>query len=280
MGHEYGIGAGGLSPGGRVASSISAAETHEKHPFRTFAAVEPRGDKSANRRTIVVTGASRGIGRAVAEHLRDDGHRVIAACRTPAAAADLADSGIDVVELDITDAESVERFGDRVGAVTDAVEVLFNCAGIKQVPGREWSASAGPLATLDPAAFTTVMSTNLVGTVAVTQSMLPRLTQGGGVVVNVSSQLGSLQEHVGLDYAYNCSKAALNMFTAQLQHDMTGTGVSATSLNPGWIKTDMAGDEAPLELATASREIAELLASIGPEFGGRFIDRFGNDVPW
>jgi NAD(P)-dependent dehydrogenase (short-subunit alcohol dehydrogenase family) len=233
-----------------------------------------------DRRTIVVTGASRGIGRAVALHLGGDGHRVIAACRTPAAAVDLADAGVDVVELDITSADSIARFGDHLTAVTPHIDVLVNNAGIKEVPGCSWSASAGPLADLDPTAFAAVVATNLVGAVAVTQSVLPGLMARGGVVVNVSSLLGSLQEHVGLDYAYNCSKAALNMFTAQLQHDLAGSKITAMSLNPGWIKTDMAGDEAPLDLATTSREIADLLTSIGPEHGGRFVDRFGVDVAW
>ena len=100
-------------------------------------------------------------------------------------------------------------------------------------------------------------------------------------MLNVSSQLGSLAAGVDVDYAYNSAKAALNMATVTMGRDLGRYGIVPVALNPGWIQTDMtAGDDAPLELASATRQIADLIARLDTTFSGRFVDRFGEAVPW
>lgn len=231
-------------------------------------------------KTVLVTGASRGIGLALVGHLHAAGHRVLAACRTPHTATALADLDVPVVALDVADPPSVAKLGTAVANYTDRIDVLVNNAGIKQAPGCAWRESAGPMANIDAAAVHAVLATNVVGPLIVTQVLLPLLAQPGGVVVNVSSRLGSLAAGLGVDYAYNASKAALNMITVTMDRDLGPLGISAVAVNPGWIRTSMGGSEAPLHLDDASRDLAGLVVRLDQTYAGRFIDRLGTSMPW
>ena len=230
-------------------------------------------------RTFVVTGANRGIGLAVTGYLAAAGHTVVAACRRPDQAADLAVLGVPVVALDLTDEASIAAFAESVAAHVSAVDVLVHNAAIKQAPGEPWEASAGPVSHLRADALMAVLRTNVVGPLLVTQTLRPLLASGA-VVAHLSSLLGSLAGTVGIDYAYNASKAAINMVTVTMQRDVDLAGVASVSINPGWIRTSMGGDDAPLDLESASRDIADLLQRLDESFAGRFVDRFGHDVPW
>ena len=238
------------------------------------------GEAGSGVTTFLVTGASRGVGRWLVRHLHEDGHQVIGACRSPDSAHALSAIGAPVVRLDVTDDASIAALPAAVRSHTDTIDVLVNNAGIKRVDGRTWEASAGPLGALDRDALIAVLDTNVVGALMVTQGMASMLRRPGGVVVNVSSQLGSLAGGVDLDYAYNCSKAALNMATVSMQRDLGASGITVVSLNPGWMRTDMAGDEAPLEVSSTTREIADLLTTLDERSAGSFVDRFGHTVPW
>lgn len=226
-------------------------------------------------RRFVVTGASRGLGRAVVEHLRADGHDVIAACRRPADAP----AGGPAVALDVTDPTSVGSLAESVEAEFGGVDVLVNNAGIKAAPGHSWEASAGPLDRLDADAVAAVLRTNVIGPLLVTRALL-RLMSPGAVVANLSSQLGSMAATVGRDYAYNASKAAVNMITVTMAADLRTAGVASVAVNPGWVRTEMGGDDAPLDPDAATRELADLLGRLRPQDSGRFVDRFGEDHPW
>lgn len=229
---------------------------------------------------IVVTGASRGIGLQLTRHLVADGHRVVGAVRDPAGAAALT-AITDVVALDVDRPTTLERLDAAVGAHLDEVDVLVNNAGIKRVADRDWVESAGPLSSVDRDAVLAVLSTNAVGPLLVTRALLSRLRRPGGVVVNVSSQLGSLAAGIGVDYAYNASKAALNMVTRTMARDLGEFGIVPVALNPGWIATDMtADDDAPLDPVPTTREIADLIVRLDSSLNGCFVDRFGSTVPW
>jgi len=230
---------------------------------------------------VVVTGASRGIGLALARHLISDGHDVVGAVRDPSAAVELATLGAAIVELDVSSPRSLASFTDAVSEHLELVDVIVNNAGIKQVPGYDWDASAGPLSSINHEAVLALLATNVIGPLAVTQALLPVLRRPGAVVLNVSSQLGSLSAGIGVDYAYNASKAALNMVTVTMARDLGHGGIVPVALNPGWIKTDMtAGDDAPLDVEQATREIGDLIPRLGPQHAGQFLDRFGSPVPW
>lgn len=230
-------------------------------------------------KTFVVTGANRGIGLAVTRHLAAAGHHVVAACRRPGDATELAELGVPIVALDLADESSIAGLADAVATHVSAVQVLVHNAAIKQAPGTPWEASAGPVSQLRADALMAVLRTNVVGPLLVTQALRP-LLERGAVIAHLSSLLGSLSGTVGIDYAYNASKAAINMVTVTMQRDIDLPGVAPVSINPGWVRTSMGGDNAPLDLESASRDIAELLARLNATFAGRFVDRFGDSVPW
>jgi NAD(P)-dependent dehydrogenase (short-subunit alcohol dehydrogenase family) len=230
-------------------------------------------------KTFVVTGANRGIGLALTGHLTAAGHRVVAACRRPHDAPALAALGVPIVALDLADDGSIAAAPAAIAAHVPTIDVLVHNAGIKQAAGARWEASAGPMPNLDADAIMRVLRTNVVGTLLTTQALRPLLA-GGSVVAHITSLLGSLAGTVGIDYAYNASKAALNMVTVTMQRDVALAGITQVAINPGWIRTSMGGDDAPLDLDSASRDIAELVARLDATFAGRFVDRFGDTVPW
>lgn len=230
-------------------------------------------------KTFVVTGANRGIGLAVTGHLAATGHRVVAACRRPGDATELAALGVPIVALDVADDGSIAAAPAAVAAHVRSIDVLVHNAGIKQAAGARWEASAGPMPHLDADAIMTVLRTNVVGALLTTQALRPLLA-AGAVVAHITSLLGSMSGTVGIDYAYNASKAALNMVTVTMQRDVGLTGIAPVAINPGWIRTSMGGDDAPLALEAASRDLANLLARLDATFAGRFVDRLGNTVPW
>jgi len=229
---------------------------------------------------IAVTGASRGVGLALVRHLHGDGHQVIAACRHPHDAPDLESIGVPIVPLDLDDDATIDDLARQIVQHQSVVDIVVNNAGIKRAPGRPWNESAGPMPTLARSSLRSILETNLIGSLLVTQAIQPIVRRPGGVIINVSSQLGSLQLNSNLDYGYNCSKAALNMSTVLMSRDPTLAGVTVVAMNPGWMRTDMSGDDAPLDVVEATREIADLLPRIGAGMNGRFIDRFGTDIAW
>jgi NAD(P)-dependent dehydrogenase (short-subunit alcohol dehydrogenase family) len=232
------------------------------------------------RRRIVVTGAGRGIGLALVRHLVADGHRVVGTARDPVADA-LRATGAGVVELDVDRDDTVDALADAVAVHLDGVDILVNNAGIKRAPGRHRQQSAGPLSELRRDAVSAVLTTDVLGPLLVTRALRPLLCTPGAVVVNVSSQLGSLTCGVDVDYAYNAAKAALNMVTVTMSRDPEMAGIVPVALNPGWIRTDMtAGDDAPLELEPATRDIADLVTRLEWRHAGTFVDRLGAPMPW
>ncbi len=230
-------------------------------------------------RTVLVTGASRGLGRAIAGALQHNGLRVIATCRTPADGDLLPGDGLTVEALDVADPASRSALAERLSLAGVRIDVLVNNAGIKTAPGHAWAASAGPLGALDPDAVEAILTTNVVAPLLVTQALLPVFAPGA-VVVQMSSLLASLTDGLGVDYAYNASKAALNMVTVTMQRDLGPRGFTAVAVSPGWVRTDMGGPEAPLDLHEAACELAALVARLDASFGGRYVDRFGSPMRW
>ncbi|MBC9868372.1 MAG: SDR family NAD(P)-dependent oxidoreductase [Opitutae bacterium] len=233
---------------------------------------------------IFITGANRGIGLGVTQHLIDAGHTVIASCRQPDEAVALREmqkaSGEQLIllRLDVIDEDSaleaVAGIGDRV----DRIDVLFNNAGVS--PG--WDGAV--LEELDLTQFLPTLETNIVGSVIVARACLPLLRRAKSPrVVNVSSGAASLSKAPSrMHMAYAVSKAGLNMVTRMMAKQLGPEGITVVSLQPGWIKTDMGGPEADLEVDDATSDIAAMLGRITAKDNGDFLDRFGkrSDYAW
>ncbi len=182
-----------------------------------------------------------------------------------------------VIALDISDNKSISAAVEAIGAQVDGLDVLINNAGIN--PGTEKEKIFG---TLDADAMLNVLNVNAIGPVMVTQAFADLLRQGTAArVVNVSSGAGSMtRQSNGCAYAYNASKAALNMYTRCLAGSFRQDGVTVIALDPGWIKTDMGGPNATLELGDSVPRIMALVDGLSIDASGRFYHYDGEQVPW
>lgn len=230
----------------------------------------------------IVTGANRGIGRAIAAGLAERGLTVLLAARDTSSAQPVADGlraagrRAEPVPLDVTDQRSVDALRDRVASTYGRLDVLVNNAGAfydqDQLPATE------DLATVEGA-----LAVNLVGPWRLCQAFLPLLRRGGhGRIVNLSSGLGTFGETGPRDAsapAYSVSKAALNMLTAKLAAELRGSGILVNAANPGWVRTDMGGPAAPRtpEQGADTPIWLATLPDDGPT-GGIFGDR--RPIPW
>jgi NADP-dependent 3-hydroxy acid dehydrogenase YdfG len=177
-------------------------------------------------RTAVVTGASSGIGAATARRLVKDGYEVVAAARREDRLAALAEeTGVRTARLDVTDADSVRAFA---ATLTD-LDVLVNNAG--------GAFGADPVATGDPADWQAMFDVNVIGTLRVTQALLPLLQAGpGGTIVNVTSTAAYVNYEGG--GGYSAAKHGEHALTETLRLELAGVPVRVMEIQPGMVRTD------------------------------------------
>jgi NAD(P)-dependent dehydrogenase (short-subunit alcohol dehydrogenase family) len=239
-------------------------------------------------RRVVVTGANRGLGLELTRQLLAAGDEVVATARQPKTADELnklvSTSGGrgTVVRLDVGDPDEVDAAALHIGERFDAVDVLFNNAGIWSAPGEPERASAGALAELRSEPVLEVLRVNAVGPLLVTQALAPGLAAAGRAkVVNLTSGLGSLAGVGGRgNIAYGMSKAALNMATRHLAAELGGQGTIVVALSPGWVSTDMGGAAAPLAPPESVQGILNVVSGLRPAQSGLFLDHTGATLPW
>lgn len=222
--------------------------------------------------TVLVTGANRGLGLEFARQLHASGATVIATARRPEAAQELHDLGVRVMQLDVADAASVEALA--AGLDGQAIDVLLNNAGIFLARGGLEGAD------LDEALR--VYEVNTVGPMRVTQALLENLRSGRRkLIMNMSSGLGSIASNArGGSLGYRESKSALNMFTRTLAAELGEEGFTCIAMSPGWVRTDMGGDSAPLGADESVGGMLAVLAAATPADNGRFLDHQGEELPW
>ena len=183
----------------------------------------------------LVTGASRGIGAAIAAQLADLGATVYAGARDP------SDVGTDhhALPLDVTEEADIGNAIDHLRYEAERLDVLVNNAGI--------GGPDGPIGESTTGGIDRVLDTNLRGPILVTKHALPLLLERrGGRVVNVSSTGGQLSgDSDRWRGVYSLSKAGLNGLTVQLDAAYGAEGLLANAASPGWVQTDLGGPEAP-----------------------------------
>ena len=193
----------------------------------------------------------------------------------------------DVLQFDVTDPSSHQAAYDYFNSRYGRLDILVNNAGIAggTFPGTgpEHRAADVPIDLLHK-----VFETNFFAPVALTKTLLPLLKKSpAGRIVNLSSILGSLTLHAdpnspiyhAKSFAYDASKTALNAFTVHLAYELRDTNIKVNSAHPGWVKTDMGGAQAPMELSDGGKTSAALatLGADGPT-GGYFHLR--EKLPW
>ncbi|WP_104668569.1 SDR family oxidoreductase [Ensifer adhaerens] len=226
---------------------------------------------TARRPTVLITGASRGLGAGLARLYAEDGWRVIACQR----AAVPVEDATDRLTLDVADPASIDALGRSLRGV--AIDVLINNAAVR--------GDTGGLATLEADDFLQVMRVNALAPLLLTRALLANLKDGKRrVVANISSRAGSLAEGTldddDGDYAYRCSKAALNMATVKLAQDLKGDGISVVSLHPGWVQTDMGGSDAVISVAASAAGLKAIIDKADLAASGSFRAYDGQRVSW
>ena len=223
------------------------------------------------KRTVLVTGANRGIGLAIARQLADLGNAVLLGSRDLEAGEDAAQSlrrrGLDVtpVRINLADAATIDaavRDIDRSGRPVDA---LVNNAGVLHEK---------PLLELTDAEIADSIAVHLTGPIRLARSLVPSMVaRGYGRIVNVSSGWGSFAEGLGGPGAYGVTKAALNALTVRLAKELP-PAVKVNAMCPGWVRTRMGGESATRS-ADEGADTAVWLATLpdGGPTGGFFRDR-------
>jgi len=237
------------------------------------------------RSVAVVTGASRGIGLALVQELAAGGWQVFAGVRDPASAGELSKASrasspgaIDLLPLDVARDESVLAAAAEVARRGMVVDVLVNNAGVFPEEGKE------SLEELPLRFFGEAFDVNVVGVARVARAFLPLLERATHPrVINMSSRAGSIatkEDH--RYYAYSVSKAALNMLTRAMAAEWRARGITVVAVTPGWVRTAMGGEQAPLTAEESARSLAVTIGRLGPEDAGQFLDREGRRgaVPW
>ena len=240
-----------------------------------------------------ITGGNRGLGFQTALELGRTGIKVVIGSRDLAqgeqALAKLRAASIDadVLLFDITRTASHKSAYDYFNSKYGRLDILVNNAGIAggSFPGTgpEHRAADVPIDLLHK-----VFETNFFSQVALTSTLLPLIRKSpAGRIVNLSSILGSLTLHAdptspiyhAKSFAYDASKSAFNAFTVHLAYELRNTKIKVNSAHPGWVKTDMGGPEATLELSEGGKTSAALatLPDDGPS-GGYF--HLGKPLPW
>jgi NAD(P)-dependent dehydrogenase (short-subunit alcohol dehydrogenase family) len=222
--------------------------------------------------TILIAGASRGIGLALVGQFAARGWRVLGTARDIGAGAAISKAGGEVHLCDVTDPASVARLGASLAK--ESIDVLLCNAGI--YGPRDWA-----FGNTDYAAWEQVMKVNVFGPMRLVEALIePVARSTRKTIVATSSRMGSVASHSGGAPIYRSSKAALNLLVKGWSIDLAGRGVTAVTYHPGWVQTDMGGPSATLTVAESTAAIAKLIDGLGPKDNGKFFDYDGKELPW
>ena len=224
-------------------------------------------------RTAVVTGASRGIGSEFVVRLLEDGWRVYAGYRSDMHRLDLIENdNLFCHKLDVTSNDSIKKFADNIDS---NIDLLINNAG---VPDGRWR----NIKEIDDQWMLEVLDINSVGPVRMVKEFYDKMShESVTTIAMISSLMGSIDDcPSGRSYAYRASKTALNMLSVAMKKEALQDNISFLILHPGWVKTRMGGEHAPVELGESVEGMLKLIYSHSLDDSGRFVQYDGVDLPW
>ncbi|MEP6821712.1 MAG: SDR family oxidoreductase [Chthoniobacterales bacterium] len=240
------------------------------------------------KKIALITGANKGIGLETARQLSQQGITVLIGARDAAkgdeAVAKLKKENLEAraIEIDVSDDASICQAAEQIEREFGHLDILINNAGV-MLDSYETKIADMPIEL-----WRDTFATNFFGLVATTQAFLPLLAKSeAGRIVNLSSILGSITYHATPGSpvydakvpAYDVSKSAVNAYTVHLAHELKDTKIKVNAAHPGWVKTEMGGKEAPMELEDGAKTSVALatLDDSGPS--GSFV-HMGQPLPW
>lgn len=238
--------------------------------------------------TVLITGASRGLGLEFVRQYAAEGWRVFAGVRSPQRASELqqlaaqADGRVTIHALDVEDHASIDALAREL--VAESIDVLINSAGTMGAGSfaREGRAF-GKFGNSDFADWERVHRINVIGPMKMAEAFVGHVTRSSQKkIVTLSSILGSIGKNsIGGLYAYRASKAAVNAMMRSMSIDLAAAhGIAATALHPGWVRTDMGGPRADIDAVTSVRGMRRVIDELTPENAGKFWMYDGSKLPW
>lgn len=219
--------------------------------------------------TVLITGANRGLGLELARQYAAAGCRVFACRRRPQAPPPVA-GDIAWKALDTGNEDSIATLARDLAG--EPIDILINNAARR--------GDTGGLDSLSTEDFLATLRVNTLGPLLMVKALRPHLERGRRrIVANISSRAGSVAEGLDADgdYAYRCSKAALNIATAKLAFDYRFIFLA---LHPGWVKTDMGGPAAEVPAARSAEGLRARIDAAAPEDSGIFLSFEGSPIKW
>ncbi|WP_028239762.1 SDR family oxidoreductase [Stutzerimonas azotifigens] len=222
--------------------------------------------------SVLIIGASRGLGLGLAQAFAAQGWEVTATVRDPRRAEALQGAGQVAVEtLDMTDDASVDALAARLEG--RCFDVLFVNAGIS-------APQVDAVSETSRERVGELFFTNAVAPVRLAERLLPNV-KPEGVLAFMSSIMGSLETGTGMGKPlYSASKAALNHLVRSFAKALPDGGPTILLMHPGWVRTDMGGDQAPLDVETSCRGMLQQVIQAAGQGGHRYLDYQGNALPW
>jgi len=224
--------------------------------------------------TVLITGANRGIGLELAKQYAGDGWSVIATARDPKNADGLnaLKGEIRIEALEVTDAKQVAALAKKLKGT--AIDVLLNNAGM--LTGYE---SFGET---DAESWLQTLHVNSIAPLKLTEALIEHVAASQQKkVASITSGMGSIGSHASSGaYAYRSSKAALNMVMVTAANELRARGISVAVISPGWVKTDMGGANATLNVKDSAAGIRKVIDKLNVGISGQFFNYSGENLPW
>ena len=241
-------------------------------------------------KVILITGANKGLGLESAKQLAREGNIVIIGSRTKKRGEEavelLKNDGVSVesVELDLTNPSTVDNVIDHIEEKYGKLDVLINNAGA--VVNEGWIGNT--VETISISDLKKTFDINFFSTIELTQKLLPLIKKSSeGKIINVSSIMGSLTLHIDPEspiygskpFAYDSSKTALNQFSVHLAHALKDDNIKVYSAHPGWVKTDLGGEHAPLSVEEGAKTMVDLTLNKTEFPSGSYV-HLDSVLPW
>ena len=234
--------------------------------------------------SMLVTGASRGLGLEMVRQFVGDGWRIYACCRTPDTATDLAaladDSAgaISLHTLDVSKPAQIAALADEFRGTP--IDMLVNNAGLLGCTIDDQAPAT--FGTIDYEAWLEVHEINTMSPLRVTEAFVDHVAQSDmKLLFFMSTHMGSITDLAdGGLYSYRSSKAALNLLVKALSIDLAPRGVRTIAVHPGWVSTDMGSPAAPVTPPQSIAGIRRVVAGYGDGQTGRFYQYDGKELPW
>ena len=230
--------------------------------------------------TLLITGASRGIGLEFCNQYAADGWRVLACCRDPGKADALAKLAarypeqIKLHALDVTNHAQIEQLAQSLNDET--IDLLINDAGVYP------AADKGGFGHTDYAEWMTAFNINAMSPLRMVEAFVTQIARSKlKLIVTITSQMGSIDDNSsGGSYLYRSSKAAANMVVKSLAVDLKEKGITSVAFNPGWVMTDMGGPNAMIPVEQSVADMRKVIAGLTLADTGKFIGNDGLMIRW